>query len=267
MRGCQLIISTHSEIILEDTGPEQILSFYGKPHRLTVETDRDQMREALKRLSSLDIMNAENGQNILYVEDETDFKILEAFARVLNHRFLRFAGHPFLSAIHGRNVRDARAHFFGLRAIRPDVKGVLLLDGDDRDLPDREIVADNLEVLRWHRYEIENYLLHPDALLRFVGGSMPDLFSDIRMEMGKQFLQENFPPMVFTRPLEDSDYLLATPASKSILPGFLKRADTALPKKDCYQIAQQMEPEEIHPEVIEILDKIASVLNESPKNE
>ena len=30
-RVCQLLISTHSEIILEDTGAEQILSFYGPP--------------------------------------------------------------------------------------------------------------------------------------------------------------------------------------------------------------------------------------------
>lgn len=75
-RGCQLFISTHSEIILEDTGPENILSFYGRPHRLAVETHRDQVREALKRLSSLDILAAENRQHILYVEDESDSKIL-----------------------------------------------------------------------------------------------------------------------------------------------------------------------------------------------
>jgi hypothetical protein len=46
-RGCQLLVSTHSEIILEDTGAEQILSFYGPPHRLKVDTHRDQVREAL----------------------------------------------------------------------------------------------------------------------------------------------------------------------------------------------------------------------------
>ncbi len=68
-RDCQLLVSTHSEIILEDTGAEQILSFYGKPHRLAFEIHRDQVRETLKRLSSLDILAAEHGHNILYVED------------------------------------------------------------------------------------------------------------------------------------------------------------------------------------------------------
>ena len=93
-RGCQLLISTHSEIILEDTGPEQILSFYGKPHRLAIETDRDQVREALKRLSSLDILAAENGQHVLYVEDETTSRYSQSSLAFSIIPFSRFAASP-----------------------------------------------------------------------------------------------------------------------------------------------------------------------------
>jgi predicted ATPase len=260
-RICQLLISTHSEIILEDTGAEQILSFYGPPHRLTIETHRDQVREALKRLSSLDILASENGQNVLYVEDESDFKILAEFARVLNHDFCRFTATPFVCPIHGRNVADARAHFFALKAIRPQVKGVLLLDGDNRNLPDREMSADNLTILRWRRYEIENYLLHPKALLRFVEGPEPDLLSGVRRKNGEDFLKGNFPPPALTDPLKDSDYLVATAASKSVLPDFLEKTETKLSKKDYFQIAAQMKPDEIHPEVKTNLDAMALVVN------
>jgi hypothetical protein len=63
-------------VILEDTSPAQILSFYGSPHRLMVDTEQDQVREALRRLSSLDILSVESGLNVLYGEDESDFKIL-----------------------------------------------------------------------------------------------------------------------------------------------------------------------------------------------
>jgi predicted ATPase len=266
-RACQLLISTHSEIILEDTGAEQILSFYGPPHRLTIDTQRDQVREALKRLSSLDILAAENGQNILYVEDESDFKILAEFARVLKHDFCRFTAAPFVCPIHGRNVAEARAHFFGLKAIRPQVKGVLLLDGDNRNLPDREVSADNLTILRWKRYEIENYLLHPQALLRFVEGLEIDLLSSVRRKNGEAFLKENFPPPALKDPLKDSDYLVATPASKSILPEFLEKTETKLSKKDYFQIAAQMKQDEIHPEVSSKLDAMASVVNEGPIND
>jgi len=265
-RACQLLISTHSEIILEDTGAEQILSFYGPPHRLTIETHRDQVREALKRLSSLDILASENGQNVLYVEDESDFKILVEFARVLKHDFCRFTAAPFVCPIHGRNVSEARAHFFGLKAIRPQVKGVLLLDGDNRDLPEREVSADNLTILRWKRYEIENYLLHPDALLRFVAGPDPDLLSTARRKGGEDFLKENFPPPALKDPLKDSDYLVSTAASKSILPDFFDRTETRLSKKDYFQIAAQMKQDEIHPEVKTKLDSMAPVLNEGLPN-
>ncbi len=260
-RGCQLLISTHSEVILEDTAPERILSFYGRPHRLTVEPHRAQIREALNLLSSMDILAAESGCNILYVEDETDFKILAEFARIREHRFSSFAAAPFVFPIHGRHARDAKDHFFALQAIRPDIQGVLLLDGDNRNLPEHEIVANNLLILRWRRYEIENYILHPDALLRFVGGLETDLFSLGRRTQGEEFLRENFPPPAMKDPLRDSDYLVATPASKSILPDFLERADCRLSKKDYFQIAAQMKAEEIHTEVVEKLDALADILN------
>jgi len=261
-RGCQLLVSTHSEIILEDTDAEQILSFYGEPHRLAIDTQKDQVREALKRLSSLDILAAENRRNILYVEDESDFKILAALARVCAHEFCKFADQPFFNAIHGRNVSEARAHFFGLKAINPNVKGVLLLDGDNRNLPDREVGADGLLVLRWKRYEIENYLLHPEALLRFVEGPDLDLLSRARRKGGEDYLKANFPPLALAQPLDESDYLVEIPASKSVLPAFLKPAQTHLSKKDYYQIAAQMKPGEVHPEVIAKLNQMAPILNE-----
>jgi len=50
----------------------------------------------------------------------------------------------------------------------PDVKGVILLDGDNRELPDHDIASEGLRIERWKRYEVENYLLHPNALARFV---------------------------------------------------------------------------------------------------
>ncbi|MCX7013237.1 MAG: AAA family ATPase, partial [Candidatus Sumerlaeota bacterium] len=268
-RECQLLVSTHSEVLLEDTAAEQILSFYGQPHRLEVETHRDQVREALKRLSSLEILSAESGQNILFVEDESDFKLLAEFARVLAHPMQPFFDKPFFYPIHGRDAREAKAHFFALRAIRPSIAGVLLLDGDNRDLQEHDIAADNLEILRWRRYEIENYLLHPEALLRFVErpqGDMfvkkprGDMFAVARRMAGMDFLRANLPPSALTEPLTDIEYLLVMPASKSLLPGFFESARTSLSKKDYYQIAAGMMPDEIHPEIREKLDAMAKVL-------
>ena len=137
-----------------------------------------------------------------------------------------------------------------------------MLDGDNRNLPEHEIDADNLTILRWKRYEIENYLLHAQALLRFVEGPDPDLLSIARRKNGEDFLKENFPPAALSDPLKDSDYLVATAASKSILPEFLERTETHLSKKDFFQIAAQMKPEEIHPEVAAKLDAMIPILND-----
>jgi predicted ATPase len=259
-RNCQLIVSTHSEIIIEDTAPEQILSFYGYPHRLDVDTQRNQVREALKRLLSLDILAAESKRNILYVEDESDFKILREFARILNHKMKAFFDDPFYYAIHGRDVREARAHLFGLKSVRSDIKGVLLLDGDNRGLPDHEISADHLTVLRWQRYEIENYLFYPESIYRFVDSPEQNLFSKYRKDKAKKYLQRHLAPGALEDPFGDDSYLMSVPHSKKLLPDMLEESEVKLAKKDYYLIAAQMEKEEIHPEVIEKLDKMAEVL-------
>jgi len=262
-RRCQLIIATHSEVLVEATSPNLILSFYREPpHRLLDDVvERDQVREALKRLTAMDILLAEQSPGVLYVEGETDFNLLRAWARVLNHPLYRwFSENPFWKSNQGRHPREARAHFFALRAVRPEQKGVLLLDGDNRGLPDHEFAADGLMVLRWTRYEAESYLVHPAALRRYPEKVLGPLFA----EAGAAYLRDELPGAVWRDPLAEHDYLNRTPASKTLLPGFFKAAQAPLPKNDYYRIAKQMMPEEIAGDVKEKLDAIARVFGISP---
>ncbi len=71
----QLVIATHSEIIVDATDPSKILSFYDRPHVLRTDTERQQVREALKRLSSFDLLASESSPGVLYVEGESDFNL------------------------------------------------------------------------------------------------------------------------------------------------------------------------------------------------
>jgi hypothetical protein len=48
-----------------------------------------------------------------------------------------------------------------VKGINQKIKGFLLLDGDNRNLPQREVSAQGLVVERWTRYESESYLVHP----------------------------------------------------------------------------------------------------------
>ncbi|MCY2952080.1 MAG: AAA family ATPase [Planctomycetota bacterium] len=252
-RHCQLIISTHAEVLIDGTSPEYIMSFFGKPHRLRIDTQKDEVKEALKRLPATDLLLAEDSREALYVEGESDFNLLKAWAGVLDHPLEAwFSARPFWHSNQGRNPREARGHFFALRAIRGRIHGVLLLDGDNRKLPDREVAAENLTIIRWSRYEAESYLLHREALRRFVAERL-----ELRVEAAMRFLEDQVPPAVLRDPLGTHDYLNSTPLSKTLLPGFFKAAGIQLSKNEYYQVAQQMKREEIATEVVEKLDTIA----------
>jgi len=256
-KRCQLIIATHSEVLINATSPEMILSFFKHPHRLVREKEREQLAESLKRLTAMDVLLVEQSHGILYVEGETDFNLLAAWARVLDHPLRRwFSKNPFWHANQGRNPREARGHFFALQAVRSDAKAALLLDGDNRDLSDHEVAADGLTILRWRRYEAESYLVHPDTLRRFLEAQTLDLLA----QPAKDFLADQLPPAVLRDPLGDHDYLDGTPVSKSLLPTFFRRADLQLGKSEYYLVAEQMKPEEIPAEVREKLDAIADAL-------
>lgn len=256
-RSCQLIIATHSEVLVDGTSPERILSFYRQPHRLLNDVERDQVREALKRLDTMDILLAEQASGVLYVEDETDFNLLRAWAQTLEHSLYEWlVRSPFWHRNKGRHPREARAHFFALRAINPGMRGYLLLDGDNRGLPDREIGADGLMIGRWGRYESESYLIHPPALQRYAEKTIGPLFA----AQGAVFLRDELPGAVIRDPLGEHDYLNRTPASKTLLPGFFKAVQLPLSKSDYYLAAEQMMPQEIAPEVKQKLDDIAKAL-------
>ncbi len=255
--NCQLIIATHSEVIVESTSPNQIISFFRHPHRLLEDTEKDQVREALKRLTSLDILLAEQSPGVLYVEGETDLNLLREWSRILKHPTWDFLSkNLFWHDNRGGHPRESRAHFFALKSVRPNLKGILLLDGDNRKLPDREISTEGLKIIRWKRYESENYLIHPKVLSRFVQSKTFELFAEERMKQGLDYLKDQLPPAVFNNPLEEHDYLNVTPASKTLLPVFLKAVDIPLTKNEYYQIAAQMKIEEIPDEVGEKLDII-----------
>ncbi|MFP4351220.1 MAG: ATP-dependent nuclease [Puniceicoccaceae bacterium] len=255
--GGQLVIATHSEVLIDNTSARNILSFYQKPHPLGSDSERDQIREALKRVTALDLLLAEDAKGVLYVEGSTDFDLLKAWAKVLGHRLDQwFETMPFCQKNHGRNPKEARAHFFALKSVREDLQGILLLDGDNRSLPDRELAGENFSILRWERYEAESYLLHPKALERFLSRECGELLANA----GLEYLREQLPPASFNRPLETTGYLKAEPASKTLLPEILQRAGVQLGKGEYFLLAEQMLTEELPSEVSQKLDAIAEVV-------
>jgi len=61
-------------------------------------------------------------------------------------------------------------------------------------------------------------------------------------------------------PLGDHDYLVGTPASKTLLPGYFQAAHDTLTKKEYYLVGERMTKEEVAPEIRKKLDEIMESL-------
>ena len=252
-QGGQVIVATHSEVVLDATEPARVLAFFGgEPRTLASQAERHQVREALKRVTTTDLLLSQQIGAVLYVEGETDGRILAEWAKILDHPARRYLEWPAVHWLGGRSLKESKDHFFAMQAAFPDMRGLCLLDGDNRDESDEEKTRTGLIVLRWRRYEIENYLLHPEAIKRFT--RLPSREAEIEEKFWQQV-----PPG--TDLFGDHVALVRVKASTEFLIPLLQDLGEGTPKRDLYQLAHVMTEDEIHPEIVEKLDRIAEVLN------
>ena len=100
------------------TEPERVLSFAGdSPRPLRTDTERDRTIEALRQLNTTDLLLGQDVGAVLYVEDQTDERILRAWAKVLDHPLQEFFSHAYvhwLGAAGWRTPRSITSHSTGL---------------------------------------------------------------------------------------------------------------------------------------------------------
>jgi hypothetical protein len=141
-----------------------------------------------------------------------------------------------------------------------DIPALELVDGDSRpEIQGSMITGEGFQRTRWRRYEAESYLVHPDALARFVAKMVGDGAAGTHVADLMTYLKAELPPAILERPLDDHPYLVSTKARTAILPPALNAAGLPnLPYSRYHEIAAGMLPEEIHPEVREKLDAIVA---------
>ena len=121
-----------------------------------------------------------------------------------------------------------------------------------------------MQRLRWRRYEIESYLIHPDALANFVEAVVGVDYGPYVDDM-RDYMQRKFPPDVFNDPLGEHEFLNVTKARTRLIPPLLEAAGIhGLPYTRYDEIAAGMFTEEIHPEVVEKLDAICRAFGVEP---
>jgi hypothetical protein len=263
-RQSQLIVATHAEALLDQTEPTSIISFYQKPHRLQTREQALQLRDALQRLSSTDLLQADHTGAILYVEDESDARLLKEWANLLQHPARRFFRFPYIYTL-GRaaDLEETRRHFLALRVAAPQIGGLCLLDRDPAGKPAPVAWPAALRLLRWRRCEIESYLLNASVVKRYVAES----YHQAPKTAQQPSLEQAYVDVEFARQgLEQVDCLdeavpgLQDLKASELLISILSKTYRKTAKRDLYLLARAMRPEEVHPEVIEKLDALASLL-------
>ena len=252
-RNGQLIVATHSAAVLDATDPADVVALLDSgPAPLAPERPEaaDPAPDAI--LSTTDLLSARDTGAVLYVEDIGDAPLAGEWARVLEHRASAFFRRPNVRWLRGAGVSGARAHFAALRRRVPEVRGAVLLGGPPEGPASPAPEEGGLVVLRWTRAAAENYLLHPAAVRRFVGGPLPTRLA-VAADFGKQApVDADF--------LGDTPALAAPGAAEKILLPVLARAGRPIHKPELHQVAAVMRPEEIHPEVTKKLDQLATAL-------
>jgi predicted ATPase len=268
----QLIMATHSEVIINAVDLGELVAVVGEPRIVETSLERKALIQSLGALTNEDILLARQTPGVLYLEDYTDLQILRAWARVLGHAACDllttklFWRKTVSQPRQGAEGISARQHFEALRLITPDARGLELLDGDARvEIQPTPITGQGLQRTRWRRYEIESYLLHPASIERFVASVVGEAAAAPHVAAVRQYYEENFPPAFLRDPQGDHPFLNGIKARTELLPPLLTAG--GLPGFDYtryFQIAEQMRPDEIHPEVIEKLDAIVMALTGPP---
>ena len=268
----QLIVATHSEIVINAVEPRELCAMLDRPRMVADTNERSRLISSLRVLSRADVMQALGVRGILYVEDYTDINILRAWAASLEHRAAGLLDTELMwkplvfQAQKGRPGIRARDHFDALQLVREGLPGLELRDGDAQPpVPDTEITGAGLQRLRWRRYEIESYLVHPDALARFVEAVVGTDSAAAHVEDMLTYWRDEFPPAVVRDPLGNHEFLNTTKARTRLIPPLLDAAGLhGLPYTRYHEIAAGMFPEEIHPEVVEKLDAICRAFGVEP---
>jgi len=259
--GSQLIISTHSEVLINETDPGNIVTFFGQKPKLL--TNRAAITSALKNLTATDIVNAEQKKVVLFAEGSTDLSLLKGFADVLGHPVKYMLRDVFFLTTGDNQMNNARDKFNSLKTVDDSVRGFFLRDRTA--ITASEQIPPGLTVKYWGRSEFENYLIYPGALIEFVvSRGLGGLFDATDRRKAEEYLTANLPPAVFTEPEKDTAIL---GNGSDFLAAFFEAMGIKIYKTDYWKITNYMKPEHVHQDIKTLLDDLESVLRTSPSVE
>ena len=192
-KGVQFLIATHAEEFARGVDAHQILSLL-KQVPTRIESTPEVLR-AMAEVSNEEITRLMGSPYIVYVEGETDERILRAWAPqcgalpVMDKIDFKIMGGG--NKQHMKKLADE--HFKALQQIVPRVKRLMLFDYDGDDEAFHPPAA-NPSLAEWRRKNIENYLLVAPAwsraALQILQLPQNDLFAQPVLQTIDQFFAD-----------------------------------------------------------------------------
>ena len=197
-RDTQIVLATHSETLLRDALDRNLTLLLGD--RADDVANEREIADALRHFGAEHYVRARQRGHVLYLEGRTDLDLLRALAEHLGHPVLnRWDEMPNvffvcdnypdpdldseLERVEGGYGITPLKHFFGIRGMVPDLRGLAILDSNGRSSTDTD--DGGLRTVYWRRYEIENYFITPTVLREYAFSSYGDatLFAGFRTEI------------------------------------------------------------------------------------
>ncbi len=184
----QVVLVTHSEVILDEALDKNLtLLLDGEADDVAAKKD---VKNSLKHFGAAHYIKARERRHVLYVEGGTDLDMLRALAELLQHPVAKiwderansfyvqdnFPGQTIdseLERVEGGFGIKPKDHFYALRELIPDLRGLAILDNDGRQHQPYE--GGGLRIAYWQRYETENYFITPDVLRRYAQNEFRDM--------------------------------------------------------------------------------------------
>ncbi len=178
----QLVIATHSEVVLNDAVDNSIAMILDGEAKVISNKDKE-VKPVLRDYGVEHFFKASITKNILYVEGSTDISIIKAFAQLLgeqkvvdilegelNYYYVQNPCHEenienIVDRAEGYYKSKFSGHFSAIKRIIPEFTGIGIIDSDgnqnDNNYPE------GLTVHKWSKYELENYFIFPYVLDHF----------------------------------------------------------------------------------------------------
>ncbi len=268
--GVQFLVATHAEELVKGVDPSQVISILSRvPRRLTSATG---ILTAMADVSNAELSQLAASPFVLYVEGETDERILRAWAPICDAGDIlaKVCFHHMGGGTKKLMKGNADRHYEGVIQVFPQARRLMLFDYDMEENAFHP-GDDNAALFEWHRKNIENYLLVPDAWKRAAARNLRLPDDDIFVEGARQVIDTFFANENLTLPrgltwqnvsanvfqVVDGKKLLFEAAAAL----FVKLEQLDPPVKVIREnIAGAMAKEEIHKDVLDFFVKLRGIV-------